>query len=129
MFSPSSSKAVASIPQPPAHGVNAWCLSAARRCALAGYTQVETFDAIVGAAAGRLRADRELSRFEVERAISTVYATPHQSAASPRVTPLPSAEIARHAPPMSEAEAQAFMATSPLSQELPSAEILSALFN
>ena len=131
MFSPSSSRSVATIPVPPAHGVNVWCLAAARRCALAGYSQAEAFGAIVDAAAGRLRAGRELSRQEVERAIVTAFETSHQPGASaPKIVPLSDAEIAvRVGPPVTEEAARAFVATSPLSVYLPSAEILATLFH
>ncbi len=129
MFSPSTSRGVAAILPPPAHGVNVWCLAAARRCQLVGYSQAEAFNAIMEAAAGRLRAGRELSIQEVERAILTAYETPHDPAAkAPRVMPLPAVEIERRCPPMSEADAQAFIATSPLSPGLSSAEILATLF-
>jgi hypothetical protein len=127
-FSPHSSRVALSLPPPPEHGVNVWILSTARRCELSGCSSVEAFNSIMGFA-GHLRHGRQLSRSEVERAITTAYGTPHKAGDSaPRVASLSPADLARLCPPISEAAAQAFVASSPLNRAQPTAEVLSMLF-
>jgi hypothetical protein len=69
-FHPDSGRKFAHLSAPPEHGVNQWCLSAARKCALADYTEAQALSAIMGFA-GQIRPGRTLRLHEVNRAIAT----------------------------------------------------------
>lgn len=128
-FHPLASIGAAIISPPPRDGVNLWCMSAARRCQLAGYSDAQTTEAIMTAARGKLRPGRTLSQAEVLRAIQTANGTAHHAGASaPKIKPMPRAELAKLCPPLTEAAAQAFVKTSPANRLMPSAEVLGTLF-
>lgn len=137
MFSPSSGLPAVTLNPPPFNGVNAWVMESARRCQLAGLSPAQAVHAIHLATTGKLRAGRSLRVGEVERAIRTAFSTDHTpGTSSPKVRALSPVEIARHLdqaglpPRFTEAEGQAFLATSPVRNPhtLPSADILAALF-
>lgn len=127
-FSPSTSQAKVRLESPPENGVNLWVMSSARKCALAGHTPAQAFDAIM-VFSNQIRQGRTLTRQEVERAIATAYGTAHRAGPSvTKVKPLLAAELAALCPPVTNEEAQAFVASSPQRRDLSSAEILSLLF-
>ena len=127
-FAPATSHNSPTIPPPPEHGVNLWILSVARFCQLAEYPQAQAFETIT-AHAGHLRPGRQLLRSEVERATRTAYGTAHQAGSgAPKPKALPSHELDKLCPPISEEAAQDFVSSSPIDRKMPTAEILALLF-
>lgn len=127
-FQPTTGQGQAWLETPPEHGVNLWVMSSARRCAMAGHTPAQAFNAIM-AFSNQLRQGRTLTRQEVERAIATSHGTAYQAGASAsKVKPMSARELSALCPPITEEKGQEFVKSSPLRGDLPTAEILSLLF-